>query len=302
MNKYALFLLFVVCLVGAILLPSVAMAVGVSPALVEIHDITPQNSVKSHVTFSRANPSEDSEARVSVTGNGTAAIHLSNDGIALLPKGQEQVIYEFVIEPIGFTVGVYEVRLKVVPIESDSDGKSGTKVLSGAESIVRFTVTNESVESFQINNVKMVDTMEDQAVALTYVMINDGNVDARPSKIEVTIKNEFDDSKTYSEIIPESQLAFTEAFTEETIDIETKINLSAGLYSPTIAFFRADEKMYSSENIRLQVTNADGKVPDDALGKGKGSLQTYLLAFGSLLALLFIVMGFVAVMQYRKKR
>lgn len=239
-------------------LPIRTHATGISPALIEVENISPNATVERKVYVSRADAVSSQRYLFSVGGSAVQYLELPNDGIVQMESGQNQAEYAFLIKPGSLGTGTYEATIAVHPVVEEviagTGGGSGSRIISGARADIRFTVTNEAIESYKITDVSMNDTEEEAAVGFSYLMTNDGNVDARPSKIDFSLTDEMDPTNTYQETILGEKLAFVPAFSEKRVDVLTGAALNAGLYKVGINFAdQKGEEIYSSTSIRLQV-------------------------------------------------
>lgn len=269
-----------------LLTPRLGMAVGVSPALVEVADILPNQTVNKQVHISRANPESDIQALVTASGSAADYIDLSNNGVVELPQGEQLVPYSFAIKTEGLLPGTYQAALAINPV-SDADSRVETEIMAGAQAEIQFTVASEEIESYTIQEVSMEGVKENQQINFSYLMVNTGNVDTRPSRIDFQVTNEKDPTSIYSETIDKQELPLVPAFQEKKVELTTRASLSADLYDTKITFYdNSGESTYIADTIRLQVLGTEPIVDQQKLLPG--TLFLWLTVF-----LLVIVMAIV---------
>ena len=245
-------------LFGGILfiLPNSVLAIGISPALVEVGDIQPNTEVEQQVFISRGDASESESARVTITGSSAQYIHLVADQVEL-PAGEQKVAVPFVIKPGSLADGTYLATITVYPRPKEGfleEGQTGSFITAGAQAEIQFTVTNEEIESYTIQEVAMKDSEENQVVGFSYLMVNTGNVDTRPVKIDFSATDETDSTNTYSETISGQELPLVPAFQEKRIDVATQASLSTGIYKTNLTFYNNnDDIVFTSDKLRLQI-------------------------------------------------
>lgn len=237
-----------------LLAPFMAQAVGISPVLIEAKGLLQNSSVSRKVYLTRSNPAEEERGIAKVLGPAAKYIRLPNNGEMVLPKGMYNTPYEFFIEPGTLGKGDYTAQIQVAPMAAKGAAAgSGSAILTGAQADIHFSVTTEALESFEIGNPVVRETEEGQILDFTYQLNNKGNVDTRPSKIEVTIRDERDPKFAYAETIEGSKLKIVKALTADTDDIPTKATLAPGSYFMKLKFYGGDKMVFESRDMRFQV-------------------------------------------------
>lgn len=268
-------------LVGGLLLllaPSTGFAMGISPALVSVENMLPDQTVSKSVQLSRANPYETINATVAVTGEAADAIELTNDGVVELPQGEQIVEYAFTINTEGLTPGNYSAALTVNPVADDEDATT-TYVLAGVQGEIQFTVTDEEIASYTIQEIQFSKTGNNQPAEFTYLMVNTGNTATRPAKIDVALTDENNAANSFTETVSSSALPLVPAFQQQSVDVVTSLSLSASLYSTEVTFYSDDTSVvHVADSARLQIV-------DELISNQNNAWQTILLV---VLIVLFI--------------
>ena len=243
----------IVSLLG--LAPLSANAMGISPALWRLGGILPNTSISRTVYLTRSDPSEDELGQVFVYGPAAKYVRLPNKGIVKLPKGTYNTKYEFFVEPGTLGAGDYEAKIRVAPYipPRGTNEPGGAGVIAGAQAVLRFSVTTTAAESYSVSNSAVNSTEEDQILDFSFLFHNTGNVDARPTKIEVTIHDNDDPSFVYEEEIPAANLKITKALTTEPYDVPTKAKLGVGKYTMEIEYYQGNLPVAKSNVLPFNV-------------------------------------------------
>lgn len=273
-NKHSLFSTFNISLilssiVGALVIPTIVLAIGVNPGVIEVENLLQHSSVSRVINVSRSNPSEDMVAKATLSGPAAGAIRLTNNGLLKMPKGQNIVPYTFYIEPGTLGSGKYEVSIafslmSAIPVAQ----KSGSQLVAGAKGDIRFNVITDQIEKFEIKNVVVQDSEESVPLTLTYLMVNQGNVDTKPSRIEVTLTDESDAQHTVSKIIAGEAIKDVKALSEENVILPLQTALEVGTYKTHVRFYKNDEMIHEASNLVVNI------YPRGTLAQ-KGELESF---------------------------
>ncbi len=251
-------------------IPSVSLAAGVSPGTVEIEGLRPGTKTTRTVTFSRS--SAEKPARLIVTIEGPAASSLSGPKEIEVSAGVNNVSYPLTADGGTLAAGRYEATVTGF-FEEEKDKNSnvgmGSTIVTAAMATVRLIVTNETKQEFAIKQVIINPTEVEQPLGFTYLLENTGNVDARPSKITISVVDQKDPSFTYNETFLGDSLMPVKAFSTEEGSLLTKARLPIGKYWASFVFFNEkDEAIFTREKYPLQV------FPAGTLAQ-KGSLEAF---------------------------
>ena len=237
------------------LAPLMAQAMGISPVLFEANNLLDNSSVARTIYLTRGNPDADEKGTVRVDGPAAKYIRLPDNGIVALPKGVYNTPYQFFIEPGTLGAGDYEAAIKVapyVPPRGPNDA-GGSGVIAGAQAKILFSVTTTASELYEIHNPMINSTEEGQVLDFTFQFANMGNVDTRPTQIEVHIVDTKDPTFSYEEYISAADLKIIKALTTEVYDVPTKAKLNAGSYAMVLEFYKGDQPFLKSPDLQFQV-------------------------------------------------
>lgn len=238
--------------------PFRVLAVGISPALIIVDNVSPNSEVRQQIFISRGDASKNQKFQVVINGQAASYVYLPQGDTFEIPAGRQEFAYPFILRPGSLAEGTYEATFAVRPMVEDTSGVvkegAGAKILTGAQATIRFSITNKAIESYVIQSIAMTDTEEEQALSFTYLMENTGNVDTRPKKIEFIAVDETDPSNVYKEILTGDQFPFVQAFSKKEVPVLTKAQLKRGLYSVQVLIYNKEDKiLFTSPPIRFQV-------------------------------------------------
>lgn len=273
-KKYTISLIAILLAVS-----NAAYGIGLSPIDIIADDILPHSSVTKELYISRGDASTEESVVVTIAGTAAPYIKTPLGSTVTLPVGEQIFAYPLVIEPGSLADGTYKAKITAAITNPDTTTTTtdstttvsvGTTILSGAQSTLIFTITNDAIEQYTITSVEMAPSEENQLIGFSYSMSNTGNVDTRPAKIKLTITDELDNSNSYNETILGDQLAIVPAFTDQVVTVSTKARLITGLYAINLTFYNtADEVVYTNDALRLQI------FPEGTLEQ-KGELVTFV--------------------------
>ncbi len=252
-------------------LPFPVLAIGISPAVTLVENIPQNAAIPQQIIISRGNPSQTQRAKIVIEGSVANYIEKTDGDSIELPQGKQMAPYTFTIKPGTLGEGTYEATITVylAPSEKEPSQTSGAALVAGAQGKIRFSVTSSAVENYEIKNALMQETEEEQNVGFTYLLLNNGNVDSRPFKIELTFTDERDPTNIVQESLSGEAFPFVKAFSQGSASLQTKTTLKQGLYSAKFVFFnKQGGVIFTQERMRFQVW------PRGSLAQ-KGELQSF---------------------------
>ncbi len=255
LRRWSIALIGVIALVGSIAVVSATQAVGLSPAFTDGGKLRRDNDVQKIVYISRSNPTKDAYYRLTVNGDGARYIVLDKELIEV-PAGKHQVPVQFSIRPESAANGTYTAKLSFVATggpSGEADDGASVSIVEGVVGQVQFSVTDEEIRSFSIIQVSVDDTEENLPVTFMYDLVNSGNVDARPDRIEVVVTDVTDGTEAYREEISAAQLAFVAPGDRGRNTVTLNGTLPQGMYYLQMSFFAGSELIFSRNNVRLEV-------------------------------------------------
>lgn len=238
-----------------LLIPNVVSAIGISPALTFLENI-PQNAEIERVIFiSRGNPAQTERAKVTINGPVASYVVVPTGGIVTMPQGLNNTPVPLVIKTGTLPAGTYDATIDIVPVvEELAPGQgTGSRILAGVQGRLRFSVTTKALEKYTIRSGEFTAVEQGQSIGLSYQLVNEGNTDARPSAVAITLVDEKDPTRQYTGRVEGTSLDFVGAFSERTVTVPTELKPGVGVYRGTMTFYRADAPIFTKNNILVQV-------------------------------------------------
>ena len=250
--------LFYIFLFLLIFVPQNIFAVGFSPGAMNIPKVLNSVVLKKTVNVSRNNPAKDDRFEISVVGDGAPYIKIESKDF-LLPKGVQDVKFNFSIEPKGVQNGTYNATIFFEPETGKTvskDGKlSGASIVYGGQILVRFTVTDEQVIAGSVTSVKIsnIEFSENERLPISFNFKNLSNVKTAPNKLNLVIKNSNSDIvlEKKGEAVQTNDLLAPDD--SGFLSLDTPVNLPLGDYIANIDFLIGDVSVGIHENVPFKV-------------------------------------------------
>jgi hypothetical protein len=252
--------LFSVCLFFLVLSAHRAEAIGISPPIVNMPHVLKGGSQAQTILIFR-----DSDAKGDVTiaakPRGVFARYLVAPAELIIPNNKDSAAYTFQVAPKDAAVGNYEVLMDFFQTEKKAGEDQGNKgaasaqvsVIRGVTAIIRFSVSGDQVLSYRLVDFQAMDSEIDLPLPFKYNIENTGNVDWKPSKIEIAIKDVIDPTKSDNLVADgkDLDLIIPGGITESSLQL--KHNLLEGTYIATAVFYDNDKVAgeLSSQQFRI---------------------------------------------------
>lgn len=265
-------------LVNAIFLfPSVTQAFGLSPALTEIPDMRADSRAERTVYFSRADADAEETIDITFTGESADALHAVTPIPLTFPVGEQTVPFTFAVEPIGFAVGGHTAHINA--FMRGGVGAGGSSVAPGLQAQVQFTVVEEDVERMLVDSVSVTPTNENGLLfALSYIVINTGNVTTRPASIQITVRERQSSTVVHEESIRGDEIPSVDPFSEKRITHVFDTEVPHGAYDASVTFTDADGNMlYTSPVLTVTAQQEVGGQPEVQGTEDRWFLQPWVL-------------------------
>ncbi len=242
--------------------PRQAYAFGLSPGVITVENMGRNMKTERHFILVRRNPSQTDYFRVTVSGEGARYIELTNNGVAELPQGQTEANYFFIINSAKAANGTYEAVVQFLPDDTVGAGGAGkqntqaTQGLSfkvGAAGKVRFTVTDQEIKTFTIDNVFLQDSEVGMPVGIRFRLANTGNVDVHPDLITLEMVEDSDPTYVVTGTISGIDLPLVAPLETKEITSVFKQTFEQGAYRGTVRFVADGKTIFTRDNFRLQI-------------------------------------------------
>lgn len=241
------------------LAPSV-QALGVSPGIIETGSLTKNTPIQKTIQVSRIDTRNDTHYAVTVSGPASKYITLSAPTLTI-KSGNLSAKYTFTIDPKNAPSDTFaaSVTFSGLSALNNSDSSSTTTkstqmgLMEAASVRISFSVTDKQTLSFSIVRVTTSATEADQAPDISFVLKNDGNVDAKPDKIVARITNEADASSPTVYEINTTSIPYTSPKQEGSATVSLPTPLPLGKYIMEVDFFSEGKIVHTASDLRFQV-------------------------------------------------
>ncbi len=253
LTSLILFLLTFVFLFSFLIQPAQA-GLGFSPGVLLVEGVMPNTSITQQIVFSRENATKPSTLKISLEG--LSAQYIAGPSEITFEAGQNEVPYIFTINPGSLPEGEYSSRVSAVTTTSDSDmsaGGAGASIILAGYPLIKFTVSNKSVQNYSINDVRLSSAEEHQPVGFSYYLQNDGNVASRPDHISIKFTNQANPTELYEEVVLGEQIEFVGPMTSKNVSLFFKTELLTGTYLVDFDFFDQNGVLHQERGLSLEI-------------------------------------------------
>ncbi len=236
-----------------------AQATGVSPGIIELNDLANGLKIEKSIQVSRGDDTGVAVFQVTAAGEGARYLELPTASITI-PHGERSGIFSFFIHPQNAPNGTLEATLtfiKGVTTETQA-GVAGTittalSVQEGAVAKIKFSITDKQIKQFLIVKAQTEQTEVGQKAILNFIFRNEGNVDAKPDKIVLSISEETDPSRVIIIELKAEDLPFVSPSKEQEFVIPLPQEIPQGKYFMKAEFYRGDDIIFTQDKMRLVV-------------------------------------------------
>lgn len=252
--------------VGVIPTASV-FAVGIAPSHVSVGGIYNDTVFQKTITLMRSEQLDKPFVYTPVLRSEFDHIILDDKPI-VIPAGEYQVEYTFSIHPKTAPNGTYtaEIDFLGAPGEVSSTGSSSNNnsgvnsvqvaIQAGVTLKLTYSVTDEQVVQFSLTeNYGISDTEVGIPIPLSFAVKNDGNVDARPTRVDLEVRDITDESflVTASKTADDLLLPYVKPKITQSVSFLYPVDIEEGKYIATFRFFNGLEEVGVSPPLRFRV-------------------------------------------------
>ncbi|OGH65015.1 MAG: hypothetical protein A2821_00880 [Candidatus Magasanikbacteria bacterium RIFCSPHIGHO2_01_FULL_41_23] len=235
-------------LLTGIFAPSMTQAIGISPGTLEAENLA--NGVDISRTLILTNTASEEDVFFSIKARGEAASYISlPKSPIVIPAGQNRANIDIHIKPMNAQNGKHTAELEFMsqpnPNKVINSSGNSVSITSGVIAHVVFTVTDQQIKTMFISNVSADDTEIDKPVIFGFSLLNTGNVDVKPERIDAVFVDITDPANIISETISGSSLEYVLPGELSRINAGLTKNLPLGEYSASFSFY-LDDKVIST--------------------------------------------------------
>lgn len=193
------------------LTPSV-FALGISPPSVDAPNVLRGGAPQEKSIRLGRGPGEEGDLYIDISVRGEYASYIKFEPTFMIPAAQNGADYFFSIDPGNASSGTYQVpmtfSLAAQAPDAQGDGQSGASfaVVTGATAMINFTVSGEQVVGYSFLSLSVNDTEVDDGEFVTFSITNTGNVDWKPTRIELAFIDKMNNAETVSSVIESADI------------------------------------------------------------------------------------------------
>jgi len=267
---------------------------GVTPPYITNSHLVPGSHYETTIYLMRGKPTEELTAEVAIDASEIEDWITIEKGLSFpLPIGVQQFPMKVMIDvPSDAQLKSYQGYLRVRAISSGGGGGQITTVL-GARIDISIRVTNEGFSSFEVEGITIPNFEKESPLVVLVRLRNDGNVQARPSKIHLDIYDISHRKILESKDITE--MGWIEPFETSQIQGSTPVDLELGEYWADVSVYRDGESLGISR-VHFKIVSELPKEEieeEDETEKRKLYLNSYLIGGLILLVILIIISALV---------
>lgn len=275
---------------------------GVTPPYINNSHLTPGSHYETTIYLVRGEPIEELTAEVSIDAPEIESWITIEKGLSFpLPKGIDQFPMKVTIDvPSDASLGDYQGYLRVRAVPSKNSGGQVSTVL-GARIDIGINVTNEGFSSFEVEGITVPNFEKGSPLIVLVRLRNDGNVQARPSKVHLDIYDISHRKLLESRDITE--LGWIKPFETSQIQGSSPVELELGEYWADVSVYRDGESLGISE-VHFKVVSElpkDGEETEDQSNENKWNFNSYIIVIGGFILLVILVAVSVFVKRRKTK-
>lgn len=238
-----------VCIVLLALLIGNAAAISVSPPRVELENVPKEFAVEKKVILAGITPL--STVRVSKSGEGSEWISLPLGEEFTFPDTGEIAFPLTLNIPAKAPNGKYKTRIHIIADAPKVSQKANSAAVSSGVFVdVSFTVSGEEVKQYSITHINIPEVEVGSPLPIILKIRNDGNVLAKPAKVDLTIKDKKKKSVLFSD--SSSKISAVEPFSSGESVATFMVDFPAELYFADVNVHK-DSGIMHEEDIPFEI-------------------------------------------------
>lgn len=237
-------------------LPAITHAVGVSPGTIRANNLANGVRIPKVINVSRTETEKPQYFLVEAQGEDARYLDLPTTEF-VMEAGQNQYAFEFFIVPVAAQNGDHEASLRFVATKSPEDlqneGTSAVAIISAARTNIEFEIVDHEVKAMQISGAWADPTEVNIPPTFGFSMMNLGNVDVRPDRVEIALVDTTDSSHIINETVTSENIELVGPGISKNVGVAMTQNVPLGKYHVSISFFLNGEELYSHDSLILFV-------------------------------------------------
>jgi hypothetical protein len=213
---------------------------GISPPLIQNHQLTPGSTYKQEIMLLRGNPDEDSKVQVDIAGPEIYSwISIDKGNSFILPKGQYRVpiVVTFKV-PMNAALGDYVGYMDIKVSSADESVASSASIALGSRVDIDLALTNIVQSDFLVRLISVPDFIISGSPKIKVVMNleNKGNVKTAPSQVAIEVWDSSKQKMLQSSV--DKSINQIDPFSTTAVTAEFPTNLPPGQYLAKIRVYK----------------------------------------------------------------
>jgi hypothetical protein len=232
---------------------SPAQAIGVSPGTTIVSSTANGVRIPKTIRVTRPSTKGTLNFQVETHGPGSRYIELSSTSISI-PPGINYAEYPYTIAPINAPNGTLQAFIQFLSLRSGSGTSTQFSIATyeGATAEILFTILDKEIKDYTIGSVSAEPIENNTAPTFTFMLKNEGNVDAQPDKIDIAIADASGTIKLTDSIIKDI-LPVVGPGQEKIITTSLTKKLPAGIYFADISFYNGSTSIFERKKLRFEI-------------------------------------------------
>ncbi|HEX9664311.1 MAG TPA: hypothetical protein VGA49_00665 [Patescibacteria group bacterium] len=217
-----------------------AVSLGISPSRVVVDHLLRGSHYEKTIVLSRSDASQALNFQVDFEGEAADWVSTNYGRSFTIPTEVQRFPVNVMVDvPADTANGTYEGRLVFKGAPTETTRPEGQNVVSfnvNAILNLELTVVGDQVLDYQVSTVKVPNIEEGTPISVYLVVQNNGNVAARPTRLQVDFYDKF--QKVLLDSVSVTEMNSVEAFRTGNVIADINTNLGVGQYWAFIKVYR----------------------------------------------------------------
>lgn len=246
--KHNILVLFLLLALAA----DIVLGIGVSPPQINADHMDRGSHMKKEIYLSGIN--EGDKVTIRIDGEAKDWITMDMGTEFIYPEGRESFPIEFMVNvPSDTPNGKYEATaiISSSPLDTEDFEGASSSVIAGVTLTIMIDVTGEQVSDYSILSATMPDIEEDSPIQLFLDIENNGNVIAKPAKVEISILDKLKETSIISgEMTLSGQV---ESHKRDIVTGSMDNELEVNQYWASVKVYNDDDEIIHEEDMTFDV-------------------------------------------------
>lgn len=254
---------FMVITLFLIVYPLKISALGITPGKIVIPDILVNSAIEKKLIFTRGVHEKDTEDIIRITISDEIAPYIQTPygKDITFKKGSTQFSYPIIISTNDLAPGKEYTGTIRIAADSLTELFKGQSI-PGVEITISFSTTDKEINKLTISGAHLEKNIKSGMLDVFFVVQNKGNVQAKPEKIHVILREYATQKPLSTTIISLNNIAPSPAYSDSPMIIPTDIAVHEGNYRTVLEFFDKNNRViHMSPEQHLEIINPPLNIP-----------------------------------------